>query len=211
MVEMVKMWSTTRGPALCVWCLIFSLKCGKVRTWLIYFLLLLKTGKPSERVETNLFAACVPRSILLTNRCEGNLNRTAVHLSPNWLADLRFCFCTVYIVFIFFKISCLFYFLWFRKKKSEIKNKLNAIDWGPSCLATAFRLLFLRSGKCDCRRSLLMRTQPALILCLTKSNHTRSALIKVLLSTGAVAIKMIKMYSKQLKQQKKLNPQACFS
>lgn len=33
-----------------------------------------------------------------------------------------------------------------------------------------------------------MSKQPALILCLTESNHTLSALIKVLLFTGAGAV-----------------------
>lgn len=156
---------------------------------------------PAKEFETKLFAAvCASKYLADQPVWRKTPNRTAVKFSPNWPPDFCFRFCTVYIVFTFFAIFCLFYLLWFRTKKSRIKKNvtyrqlIEVLCVFCNCLPP---FLFLLPAKSHCRGSSLMKTQPALILCLTNSNHTGSALIKVLLSTGAGAVKMIKMHSKQ--------------
>lgn len=64
-VEMTKMWNVTCDLALCVQCLIFSLKYGKVWKWLIFLFFYCCFWKlknePSESVETKLFAMCASK------------------------------------------------------------------------------------------------------------------------------------------------------
>lgn len=115
----------------------------------------------------------VPWSILLTNRCEGSLNRrglneSAVQFCPNWLSDSDFCSCTVYrmlLGFFFCLIFCLFYFVF--QKKILIKvtyihsNKILCV-FLTQCLLLFFCFfckLTAESAAC------LMRTRLALILC----------------------------------------------
>lgn len=115
--------SLNNDLARCVECLIFSLKYGKVwKKWLIF--LFWKTQKWTLWIcRDQNHSPPVPWSILLTNRCEGSLNRrglneSAVQFCPNWLSDSDFCSCTVYRMLLgcFFLFNLLSFLLCFSKK-----------------------------------------------------------------------------------------------
>lgn len=139
-------------------------------------------SSPGESVETKLFAMCASKYLtdqLVWRKPEQN---TAVQFSPNWLALLLPFLYSVhcFISSFFFLFKSFVFSTFFGLEKNLNKSNLYALE------LRSFMFLFNHPPsfisllwQISLQKQLIKENTAALMPCLTKSNCTRSALIKV--------------------------------